>query len=78
MIDPDSTRIHVILPKDFLKALDQEARNSYLSRSEFIRLALMQKMCVKSLINPNAAIEEEVEKRFQKKWEEFVDSLPDE
>ena len=37
-------RIHLILPEDFLEELDQLRRDCGLSRSDYIRLALMEKM----------------------------------
>lgn len=42
-------RIHLCLPVDFLKKVDDGAKDRYISRSDFIRLALMEKLDAKSM-----------------------------
>jgi len=50
------TRVHILLPKEFLKELDEQAQVSLLNRSDFIRQALMEKMARKSLIKDHSSI----------------------
>jgi len=45
-------RIQVILPEEFLKDLDEIALACLLSRSDYIRLALMEKMKRNVLSSP--------------------------
>jgi metal-responsive CopG/Arc/MetJ family transcriptional regulator len=44
MVHHYGKRIHLILPEDFLNELDELRRDCGLSRSDYIRLALMEKM----------------------------------
>lgn len=47
--DYSMARIHISLPVQFLKKVDCGAINQLMSRSDFIRLALMEKLNVQSL-----------------------------
>ena len=42
-------RVHISVPAQFLAKIDHEAINHLMSRSDFIRLALMKKLNVQSL-----------------------------
>jgi hypothetical protein len=45
-----NTTVHIVIPKTFLADVDKEARACYMSRSDFVRVALMEKMGKKSLV----------------------------
>jgi metal-responsive CopG/Arc/MetJ family transcriptional regulator len=45
-------RIQIILPETFLKDIDKIAQSCLMSRSDYIRLALMEKMKKSSLVEP--------------------------
>ena len=42
-------RIHVSIPANFVKLMDQAAASRFMSRSDFIRFALMDKLNIQSL-----------------------------
>jgi len=46
-----SLRIHISLPDYFIAVVDEAARGSGLSRSAFIRVALLKKMGLKSVLD---------------------------
>ena len=45
------TRLHIIMPPGLLADLDQRASASYLSRSDYIRIALMEKMKRQNMVD---------------------------
>lgn len=56
-------RIHLTLPTAFLKDLDEAARNNLMSRSDYIRMALMEKMNRRNLVeSPEQDEESELER----------------
>lgn len=48
-------KVHVSLPVEFLQDLDERAAALWMSRSSYIRLALMEKMQRQSLVAPPGA-----------------------
>lgn len=49
-LDPTNTKIHLVIPKTFLTEVDLAARACYMSRSDYVRIALMEKMGKQSLV----------------------------
>ncbi len=45
------TRIHVSMPEGFLADLYESAKEMYVSRSDYIRIALMEKMGRQNLVS---------------------------
>ena len=66
-----NVRIHITLPASFLKKVDEEARRRLLTRSVFIRLALMNEMQITDVIEPAvkydkySSTDEEIEAHVQ-------------
>lgn len=50
MIDQDNSRIHLVIPSEFLAEVDRAAIKEMMSRSDFIRVALMEKLGRNQLI----------------------------
>ncbi len=48
-LHPSNTKVHLVIPRAFLVDVDKAAKACWMSRSDYIRVALMEKMDKKSL-----------------------------
>ncbi len=72
MPEDDSKRVHINIPAAFLTIVDEAARANFMTRTQFVHLALLEKI---GGYNLNGSKTMDAEDDPDLRWQKFIDGL---